>query len=167
MVEKTLESPLECKEIKPLHPKGNQSWIFHWKDWCWSYTLAMYCNELTHLKRPWCWKRWKAGGEGDSKGWDGWIASSTGWTWVWASSGSSWWTGKPGLLQSVGLQTVGCDWVTELDKYCQSTMLYFFYENEKLAYTKKSFFALWAFRWHSGKESICQFRGHKFWSLGW
>ena len=64
-------------------------------------------------KRPWCWERLKAGGEGDDRGWDGWMASPTRWTWVWASSGSWWWTGKPGMLQSVGSQTVGhklSDW---------------------------------------------------------
>ena len=70
---------------------------------------------LTHLKRPWCWERLKAGGEGDDRGWDGWVASPTLWTWVWVSSGSWWWTGKPGVLQSVGSQRVGHDWATELN----------------------------------------------------
>ena len=60
------------------------------------YSLATWCKELTHWKRPWCWERLKAGGEGDSRGWDGLIASPTWWTWVWVSSGSWWWTGKPG-----------------------------------------------------------------------
>ena len=89
----------------------------HWKGWCWSWNsnlLANWCDELTHLKRPWCWERLKAGGEGDDRGWDGWMASLTRWTWVWASSGSWWWTGKPGVLQSMGLQRVGHDWGTEL-----------------------------------------------------
>ena len=79
----------------------------HWKDWCWSWnsnTLATCCKELTHWKRPWCWERLKAG-EGDDRGWDGWMASPTRWTWVWASSGSWRWTGRPGVLQSVGLQS--------------------------------------------------------------
>ena len=79
-----------------------------------SNTLAIWCEELTHLKRPWCWERLKAGGEGDDREWDGWMASPTGWTWVWASSGSWWWTGRPGVLQSMGSQRVGYDWVTEL-----------------------------------------------------
>ena len=73
----------------------------HWKDWCWSWnanTLATWCKELTHLKRPWCWERLKVGGEGDDRGWDGWMPSLTQWTWVWVSSGSWWWTGKPGVL---------------------------------------------------------------------
>ena len=64
----------------------------HWKDWCWSWrssTLATWCEEPTHWKRPWCWERLKAGGEGDDRGWDGWMASLTQWTWVWANSGNS------------------------------------------------------------------------------
>ena len=67
------------------------------------------------LERPWCWERLKAGGEGDDRGWDGWMASPTRWTWVWASSGRWWRTGKPGVLQSMGSQRVGHDWVTELN----------------------------------------------------
>ena len=70
----------------------------YWEDWCWSWssnTLATWFKELTHLKRPWCWERLKAGGEEDDRGWDGWMASLTQWTWVWASSGSWWWTGRP------------------------------------------------------------------------
>ena len=86
----------------------------YWKDWWWSWnsnTLATSCEELTHWKRPWCWEGLGAGGEGDDKGWDGWMVSLTRWTWVWVSSGSWWWTGKPGMLQSMGLH----DWVTELN----------------------------------------------------
>ena len=67
------------------------------------------------LKRPWCWERLKAGGEGDNRGWDGWMASPTWLTWVWASSWSWWWIGKPGVLQSMGSQRIGHDWATELD----------------------------------------------------
>ena len=77
----------------------------HWKDWCWSWssnTLATWCKELTHWKRPWCWGRMKAGGEVDNRGGDGWMASLTQWTWVWVNSGSWWWTGKSGVLQSMG-----------------------------------------------------------------
>ena len=79
----------------------------HWKDWCWSWnsnTLATWCEEPIHWKRPWYWERLKAGGEGDNRG-DGWMASLTRWTWVWVGSRSWWWTGKPGMLQSVGLQS--------------------------------------------------------------
>ena len=86
--------------------------------WCWrwnSNTLATWCEELTHLKRHWCWARLRAGGEGDDRGWNGWMASLTQWTWVWVNSGSWWWTGRPGVLQSMGLQRVGHDWATELN----------------------------------------------------
>ena len=89
----------------------------HWKDWCWSWnsdTLAMWCEELTHLKRSWWWERLKAGGEGDNRGWDGWMASLTWWTWVWMNSGSWWWTGRPGVLRFMGSQRVGHDWATDL-----------------------------------------------------
>ena len=95
VLEKTLESPLDCKEIQPVHPKENQSWKY-WKDWCWSWnsnTLATWCEELTYGKRPWCWERLKAGGEGADSEWDGWMASPTRWTWFLASSGNWWWTG--------------------------------------------------------------------------
>ena len=73
----------------------------HWNDWCWGWnsnTLATWCKELTHLKRPWCWERFRAGGKGDNRGWDGWMASPTQWTWVWVDSGSWWWTERPGVL---------------------------------------------------------------------
>ena len=89
----------------------------HWKDWGWSWNsniLASRCKKLTHWKRPWYWERLKAGGEGDDGGWDGWVALPTRWTCVWASSESWWLTGKPGVLQSVGSQRIGHDWVTEL-----------------------------------------------------
>ena len=92
----------------------------HWKDWYWSWnsnTLATWCEELTHRKRHWCWARLREGGEGDDRGWDGWMASPARWTWVWVNSGSWWWTGRPGVLQSMGLQRVGrlsdwTDWLT-------------------------------------------------------
>ena len=90
----------------------------HWKDWWWSWnssTLATSCEELTHLKRPWCWERLGAGGEGDDRGWDGWMASPTRWTWVWVNSRSWWWTGRPGMLRFMGSQRVGHDWATELN----------------------------------------------------
>ena len=90
----------------------------HWKDWCWSWnssTLATWCKDLTHLKRRWYWERLRAGGEGDDRGWDGWMASLTQWTWVWVDSGSWWWTGRPAVLWFMGLQRVGHDWGTELN----------------------------------------------------
>ena len=78
--------------------------------------LGTWCEELIHWKRPWCLARFKAGGEGNDRGWDGWMASPPQWTWVWVSSGSWWWTGEPGVLQSMGLQRVGHYWATELRK---------------------------------------------------
>ena len=94
VLEKTLGSPLDCKEIQPVSPKGNQSWIFTWRTdaKAETHTLTTWCKELTAWKRPWCWQRLKVG-EGDDREWDGWMASLTQWTWVWASSGSWWWTG--------------------------------------------------------------------------
>ena len=104
VLEKTLQSPLDCMEIKLVNCKWNQSWIFIGRMMLKLklQSLATWCEELTHWKRPRCWARLRAGGEGDDRGWDGWIASLTQWTWAWASSGSWWWTGKPGVLQSMG-----------------------------------------------------------------
>ena len=88
----------------------------HWKGWCWSSNnLAIWCEELTHWKRSWCWGRLKAEGEGDDRWWDGWMASLTQRTRVWASSRSWWWIGNFGMLQSEGLQRVRQNWVTELN----------------------------------------------------
>ena len=80
-----------------------------------SNTLATSCEELTHLKKLWCWERLKVGREGDDRGWDGWMASPTRWTWVWVNSRSWWWTGRPGVLRFMGSQRVGHDWATELN----------------------------------------------------
>ena len=79
---KTLESPLDSKEIKLVNLKGNQHWIFLGRTDPEAVTLATWCEELTHWKRPWCWERLKAGGEGGDRGWDGWMESLTQWTWV-------------------------------------------------------------------------------------
>ena len=98
-----------------IHPKGVLG--DHWKDWRWSWnsnTLATWCKELTHLKRPWCWERLRAG-RGNARGWDGWMASPTQWTWVWVDSGSWWWTGRPGMLCFMVSQRVGHDGATELN----------------------------------------------------
>ena len=120
VLEKTFESPLDCKEIQPVCPKGDQSWVFIGRtDWCWSWnsnSLATWCEELTHLKGLWCWERLRAGGEGDNRGWNGLMASQNQCTWVWVNSRSWWWTGRPGMLQSMGLQRVrhDCYW-TELN----------------------------------------------------
>ena len=108
VLEKTLESPLDCKEIQQVHPKGDQSWVFIRRTDA-EAESPILCTphvELTYWKRPWCWERLKAGAEGDDRGWDGWTASLTRWTWVWVNSGSWWWTGRPGVLQSLGSQRV-------------------------------------------------------------
>ena len=76
--------------------------------------LQYFGHQLTHLKRPWCWERLKAGGEGDDRGWDGWMASPTQWTWLWVNSWSWWWTGRPGVLPFMGSQRVEHNWATEL-----------------------------------------------------
>ena len=114
---KTLESPLDCKEIQPVHPKGNQSWVFIGRTVVKAETPIFWPPDVKsrHLKRPWCWERPKAGGEGDDRRWDGWIASPTQWTWVWVGCGSWWWTRRPEVLQSMGSQRVGHDWVTEVN----------------------------------------------------
>ena len=112
-----LLSLLDSKESQPVNSKGKQSWIFSGRTDAepeTPITLATWCEELTHCKRPWCWERLKAGGDGDDRGWDGWMSSATQWTWVWASPGS-WRTGKPGVLQSMGSQRVRHDWATELN----------------------------------------------------
>ena len=86
---------LGLQEIQPVHPKGNQSWIFI--EGLMLKLKLQYFGHLIqrtdYLKRPWCWERLKAGGEGDDRGWDGWMASQTLWVWVWVSSGNWWWTG--------------------------------------------------------------------------
>ena len=118
VLEKTLESPLDCKEIQPAYILKEISPEYYWKDWCWRWNsniLATWYEELTHWKRPWCWERLKAGGEGDDRGWDVWVVSLTRWTWVWTSSWSWCWTGRPSMLWSMGSQRVGHDWATELN----------------------------------------------------
>ena len=115
VLEKTLESPLESQSF---HPKGDQSWVFIGRIGVEAEVpilLATWCEELTHWQRPWFWERLRARGEGDDRGWDGWMASSTLWMWVWVNSGSWWWTGRPGVLQFIGSQRVKHDWVTELN----------------------------------------------------
>ena len=119
VLEKTLESPLDCKEIQPVHSKGDWSWVFTGRtdaDWGWnSNTLATSFEELTHWKRPWFWEGLGARGKGDDREWDGWMASPTRCTWVWVNSRSWWWTGRPGMLWFMGSQRVGHDWATELN----------------------------------------------------
>ena len=103
----------------PTSPFWRRSALgFLWREWCWSWnsnTLTTSWEELTHLKRLWCWEGLGTGGEGDSRGWDGWMASRTRWTWVWVNSGRWSWTGRPGVLRFMGSQRVGHDWATEVN----------------------------------------------------
>ena len=116
VLEKTLESPLDFKEIQPVHPKGSQSWIFIGRTDADTEAPIIWPPDgkscLTG-KDPDAGKKLKTG-EGNDRGWDGWMASLTQWTWVWVNSGSWWWTGRPGVLQSMGSQRVGHDWAVEL-----------------------------------------------------
>ena len=89
-----------------------EAWYWSWN----SNNLATICKELTHLKRPWCWGRLRAGGEGDDREWDGWMASSTQWTVIWVDSESWWWTVMPGMLQFMGSQRVRHARATELNR---------------------------------------------------
>ena len=114
VLENTLESPLDCKEIQSVNPK-EISPEYSLERLMLKLKLQYFghlVKELTHWKRPWCWEWSKAGGAGDDR--DGWMASPTQWTWVWASSGSWWWIRKPGMLQSMGSQNVRHNWASEL-----------------------------------------------------
>ena len=129
------EDPWESLRLQgnPTSPSLRRSALsVHCKDWCWSWnsnTLATWCEELTHLKKPWCWERLRAGGVGDNRGWDGWMASPTQWAWVWVSSGSWWRTGKPGMLQSMGSQRVGHEWATKLTDWTTLWGRYYFFSH--------------------------------------
>ena len=114
-LDKALESLLDCKEIKPVHPKRNQSWIFTGRTDVEAEAPILWPpDEKSWLwKRPCCWERVKAGGEGKDRGRDGWMASPTQWTLVWAGSRRWWRTGKPGMLRSMGSERVRRDWMTE------------------------------------------------------
>ena len=115
VLEKTFESPLDSEGIQPAHPKeinpkySLEGLMVNWS----SNTLATWCEETTTWKRPWCDGERLRAGEGDDRGWDGWMASLTQWTWVWGNSKRRWGTGKPGVLQSKGLQRVRHNLVTE------------------------------------------------------
>ena len=117
VLEKTHESPLDCKEIQPVHPKADQSWVFIGRTDVEAETPILWPPDVKNwlVGKDWCWERLKVGGEGDDRGWDGWTASPTQWTWVWVDSKSWWWTGRPGMLQSMESQRVGHDWATELN----------------------------------------------------
>ena len=117
VLEKTLESPLDCKESQPVNPKGNQSWIFISRTDAEAETPILWPH---HAKSWLTGKDPDAGRDGEQEEngtttWDGWITSPTGYTWVWVDSGSWWWTGRPGVLWFMGSQRVGHDWATELN----------------------------------------------------
>ena len=101
VLEKTLESPLDFKEIKLVNSKGNQSWISIGGTDDEAEALTLWPPDSSDWKSPWCWESLKVGGEGNNRGWDGWMASLTQSTWVWANSWRWWWTGKSGVLQSI------------------------------------------------------------------
>jgi len=129
VLEKTLESPLDWKEIKPVNPKGNQSWKFIVGTDAEAEAPTLWPSAAKSLligKKPWCWKILKARGEGDDRGWDGWMASLTQWTWVSASSGRWWRTEKPSMLQSMGLQRVRHNCATEQQETltCMQQVMY-------------------------------------------
>ena len=115
VLEKTLESPLDCKEIQLLHSEGDQPWDFFGRTDAKAETPVLWPPHAKSWKRFWCWEGLRAGGEGDNRGWDGWMASPILWTWVWVNSGSWWWTGRPGVLWFMGLQRVRHGWMTELN----------------------------------------------------
>ena len=125
VLEKTLKSPLDCKEIQPVHPKGNRSWMFIGMTDVEAETPILWPPDAKSWlvwKDP-SWERLKRGGEGDDRGWDGWMALPTQCTWVWVNSGSWWWTGRPGVLRFMGSQRVRHDWVTELNWTCNKMKL--------------------------------------------
>ena len=117
VLEKILESPLDCKEIQPVHPKGGQSWVFIGRTDVEAETPILWPPHAKSWlvgKDPDTGKDWEWEEKGATE-WDGWMASSTQWTWVWVNSGSAWWTGRPGVLRSMESQRVGHNWVTELN----------------------------------------------------
>ena len=116
VLEKTLESPLDCKEIQAVHSEGDQPWHFFGRNDAKAETPVLWPPHVKSwlIGKDWCWEGLVAGGEGDDRGWDGWMASLTHWTWVWVNSGSWWWTGRPGVLRFMGLQRAGHDWAMDL-----------------------------------------------------
>ena len=131
VLEKTLESPLDCKEVQPVHPK-DQSWVFIGRTDAKAETLILWPPHGKSWligKRPGCLEGLRAGGEGDDRGWDGWMASPTRWTWVWINSSSWWWTARPGILWFMGSQRVGHDWATELN-WLNNRMIIIVYYNK-------------------------------------
>ena len=125
VLQKTLESLWDYKEIQPVHSKGDQSWVFIGRTDIEAETPKLWPPDMKSWfigKDPVAGKRLRAGGDEDYRRWDGWMASSTRWTGVWVDSGSWWWAGRPGVLRFMGLQRVGHDWVTELNINCNAVL---------------------------------------------
>ena len=158
MLEKILDSPLDCKEVKPVNPKGNQSWIF-------------IGRTDTEAEAPILWppdvKSWLTGKDSDygkdwrwevkgMTGWAGWMASLTQRTWVWVNSWNWWWTGRPGVLQSMGSQRIGHDWATELNLLIQNN-------NAPLTLLDSNLWTwIWVDSgswWWTGRPGVLQFMG--------
>ena len=118
VLEKTLESPLDCKEIQPVHSRGDQSWVFIGRTDAETPILwPPDAKSWLIWKDPDVGKDWRQEKKGMTRGWDGWMASLIQWTWVWVNSGSWWGTGRPGVLRFMGLQRVGHEWATELNTW--------------------------------------------------
>jgi len=117
VLEKILESPLDCKEIQPVHSKGDHPWVFFGSNDAKAETPILWPPDVKSwlIGKDWCWEGLGAGGEGEDRGWDGWMASLTRWTWVWVNSRSWWWTRRPGVLRFMGSQRVGYGRATELN----------------------------------------------------
>ena len=154
VLEKTLEGPLDCKEIQPVHPKWNQSWIS--TEGLMLKLRLQYFGQLMRrtnsFEKTWCWARLKAGGERDNRGREGWMASLNQWTWVWVNSRSWWWTGSPGVLQSMGSQS----W-TRLSDWTERLLL----NNEKIrkrrwdSWPLEEKNSIWGLRWGLIAQSFC------------
>ena len=116
VLEKSLESPLDCKEIQPVHPKGNQSWMFIGRTDVEGETLILWPPDAKNsFEKTLILGKIAGRRRRGNRGLDGWMASLTQWTWVWVNSGSWWWTGRPDVLQSKVSQKVRHNWVTELN----------------------------------------------------
>ena len=126
VLEKTFESPLDYKEIQPVHPKGDQSWVFIERTDAEAETPVLWPPHAKSWligKDPDAGRDWGREEKGDDRGWDDWMASPTRWTWVWVNSWSWWWTGKPGVLWFMGSQRVGDDWGLNWSIYKQFPLL--------------------------------------------
>ena len=175
MLEKTLESPLDCKEIQPVHPKGNQSWIFIGRTDTEAETPILWTLmwRTDSFEKTLMLGKIEVGGEADDRGWDGWMASLTQWTWVWVNSGRWWRTGKSGMLQSMGSQRVGNDWATDLI-WSDVLMVLDLWAVFSFCWNSTSILAsltqwtwVWASSrscWWAGKPGMLQFMLQRVWS---